>query len=80
MGKGESDSDHSIKGWHRIIGSDWYRHFPAPDYTEEEDKNKRLPKQGLTVVSHGSLAVSLAMLCQSFLGTILTLIFLTVRL
>lgn len=34
---------------------------------------KILHTEGLTTVSHAWLAVSLAMLCQSFLGTVLTL-------
>lgn len=42
------------------------------DLTTEEG-NKNLYKKALTIVSHASLAVSLVMLCQSSLGTRLTL-------
>lgn len=64
------------KGQASTIGSDWFRHFPGPNYTEKEREKKNTQEtctRKAWLVSHELLAVSPAMLCQSFLGTVVTL-------
>lgn len=77
MGQVHSGSDHSVK---RASVNSWVWLIQTFPWTwlhrrgKNKNKNKKaLHKKRLTAVSHASLAVSLATLCQSFPGTILTL-------
>lgn len=64
MRQGEAESDQCVTGTNLSLGLMTQR---------RREGEKKLHTEGLTAVSHACLAVSLAMLCQTFLGTVLTL-------